>query len=167
MSNSQKLLELVNPTKTPKPTRSPALKNLPSLVYFPSNLPNFWKYCRVKQLLSFSLLVSLFFFPPQYFVFPKSDILRYHTISRTTFSIVGCYMQDSCTIASLIILITCWIFWGYVAVPLATRGCSVTLLSCWIRARKKQRGKAPGKLHLFPFSFSPSTALQVLQQPLS
>lgn len=96
--------------------------------------------------------VSMFF--PQYLfslAFSKPDILTYHTISRTRFRIAGCYMRDGCVLASLIILITSWIFQGSVVVPLATRGCSG---SWWIRAKEKRNRKTEKLQEISTFFFS-------------
>lgn len=107
--------------------------------------------------------VSMFF--PQYLfslAFSKPDILTYHTISRTRFRIAGCYMRDGCVLASLIILITSWIFQGSVVVPLATRGCSG---SWWIRAKEKRNRKTEKLQEISTFfsliSFPHSTALPI------
>lgn len=114
---------------------------------------------------SFWISPSISMFFPQYFfslAFSKPDILTYYTISRTKFRIAGCYTQDGCVLASLIILITSWIFQGSVGVPLATRGCSG---SCWIWAKEKRNRKTEKLQEISTFfsliSFPHSTALPI------
>lgn len=62
VSNSQKLLELeVKPAKTPNPTRTLTLKNLPSYVSFPAKPVQLLKTLQCQPAFEF-LPVSLCFF---------------------------------------------------------------------------------------------------------